>query len=125
MKSALAIALSIQVGSSAFGADPSVTVKAQELIQQEFKFDPAKVEVPEPEAEPEDEVVTMPAMTVSAALQRRDLEKKIQEQERLLETRTFSFIRGGTVLERELGPTKIELGSWAVGSNLGLLRISW
>jgi len=31
----------------------------------------------------------------------------------------------GTIWDREIGRAKVELGTWSLGPNLGLVRISW
>lgn len=112
------------VGRAADG-DASVTVnaRAKARLQSEFTFDPSLARTES--AIPEDEVVTMPTLTVSASLQHRHLARVVLAQEQRFEAKQYSVLRGGTILEKEIGPAKIELGGWSIGPGLGLLKISW
>lgn len=101
----------------------SVTDKTRALLQSEYAFDPTKIEI-EPASRSE-EVVMMPALTVTASIRHRQLERAVQERTKQAAASAYSVVRGGTLVEKHLGPAKVLLGTWSVGPNLGLLKISW
>ncbi len=121
--SALLIGLAGTTNARAEETVPSVAVKTAALLQAEFAFDPP----PSPEATvgPDDQVVALPTLTVSASIQNRQLELAVAEQKRRFEAKQFSPVRGGTLIEKEFGRTKVELGGWSQGPRWGFLKVSW
>lgn len=102
-------------------ADNSVAARSAKLLKQEFRFSPPVESI----MEPVEEVVEMEAFTVVESMQRRDLERTVQEQERRIREERYSIARGGTLLNRDVGKARIELGTWSGGAGIQFLKISW
>jgi hypothetical protein len=100
---------------------------AQELsaqIKQMFPYTPApqKIEV---RPEPSGETVTMERVTVAESLQLRDLSEKIAAEDETRKAERFSVLAGGSIVKKDVGKARIEIGTWDAGRGLNILKISW
>lgn len=110
----------------AVGETAPMQVKVGEILRSEHRYDPDKSPAMPPETVSRDDPpMRLPAFTVSDRRLLLAVERALRQQEKEIKEREFSLIRGGTIIEREIGRTKVELGTWAVGPNLALVRISW
>jgi hypothetical protein len=67
-------------------------------------------------------VVRMAPVVVSESKRDRELEAAIDLQS---QKQSFSPTKGGTILKKDVGKARIELGTWGDISGLSILRISW
>lgn len=120
------LAVLILADSSVAVESASMQEKIGAVLRREYRFDPAKAPVDLPETDAREEPpVRLPAYTVSDRRLLLAVEREMRQQEKTIRDREFSVARGGTIVERELGRAKLELGTWALGPNLALVRISW
>ena len=98
------------------------------LIKQAFPYDPAPAQEKEETKEPDAQVVTMERFTVVESMRSRQLEEKIKSADQKNRDERFSIRNGGAILKKDIGRTRIELGTWpaaGAGVNLYLLKITW
>ena len=100
------------------------------LIKQAFPYDPAPAQKKEEtkDKEPDAQVVTMERFTVVESMRSRQLEEKIKSADQKNRDERFSIRNGGAILKKDIGRTRIELGTWpaaGAGVNLYLLKITW
>jgi hypothetical protein len=120
------LAILILADSAVAVESASMQEKIGAVLRREHRFDPANAPVNPPETvSREDPPVRLPAYTVSDRRLLLAVERALRHQEKEIKEREYSLIRGGTIIEREIGRAKIELGTWALGPNLALVRISW
>lgn len=107
-------------------AEPaSVIDKTKQQISREFKYEPpAKSEELEVTA-PDENVILLPAYTVSEARLQREVERAIVKARQELEEKQFDWKNGGTIKEFKHGGRTIEIGVWPDGASLKLLQIKW
>jgi hypothetical protein len=102
--------------------DTSTRKKMTDRLKEEYRYvPPAEVTAPESS----EEVVLMEAFTVVESGERRILDRLMSEQERRAKEEKYTIVKGGTLLKTEVGPARIEVGTWSGGGGLEFLRISW
>lgn len=120
------IPLAVLTASAAVGATTAMQVKVGEMLRNEYRFDPEKIPAEAPATRAREEApVVLPAYTVSDRRLLLAVERALRRQEQEATDKAYSLVRGGTIVEREIGRAKVELGTWALGPNLALVRISW
>ncbi|HTZ20854.1 MAG TPA: hypothetical protein VMC06_08225 [Opitutaceae bacterium] len=98
-----------------------------ELAQKAFPYDPAAVQKKEAtkEKEPDEKVVTMERFTVLESRRSLELERKIESENAKIQSEKFTIVRGGTILKKDIGRTRVELGAWSTLGGLNFLKCSW
>jgi hypothetical protein len=101
-----------------------------ELVKKAFPYDPAAAQKKEEtkEKEPDAQVVTMERFTVVESMRSSELEKKIKSENEKTQAEKFSVTKGGAMLKKDIGRTRVELGAWpaaGAGVKLYFLKLSW
>ena len=98
-----------------------------ELAKKAFPYDPAAVQKKEETKEkaPEEKVVTMERFTVVESMRSRQLEEKIKSADQKMRDERFSISNGGAILKKDIGRTRVELGTWPTGAGIYFLKITW
>jgi len=95
------------------------------LIKQAFLYAPAAAQKKEETKEPDAQVVTMEAFTVVESTRLRQLGKKIESENEKMRAEKFSITKGGTILKKDIGRTRVELGAWGASGGINFLKLSW
>ena len=109
------------------GGKHSPAPEVSTLIKQAFPYDPAAAKKKEEtkDMEPDAQVVTMEAFTVVESTRLRQLGKKIESENEKMRAEKFSITKGGTILKKDIGRTRVELGTWPAGTVIIFLKITW
>jgi hypothetical protein len=102
--------------------------EVSKLVKKAFPYAPAVAQKKEDTKEPDAQVVTMERFIVVESRRSRELEKKIKSENEKTQAEKFSVTKGGTILKKDIGRTRVELGTWPVagaGVNFYLLKITW
>lgn len=109
------------VGWAVAQDEESVIRKAKREISREFKYEP-----PEKwEAVADDDVLVLPAYTISETRFERDVERAVLKARNEFEEKQFDWKNGGTIKEFKHGGRTIEIGMWPNGAAFTLLQIKW
>ena len=106
---------------------PSPAHEVTTLVKQAFPYDPEAVQKKEEtkDKEPDAQVVTMEAFTVVESMRLRQLEEKIKSADQKNRDERFSIRTGGAILKKDIGRTRVELGTWPTGAGVYFLKITW
>ena len=98
-----------------------------ELAKKAFPYDPAAVQKKEETKEkaPEEKVVTMERFTVVESRRSLELERKIESENEKMRAEKFSFVRGGALAKKDVGPFRVELGLFGSASGISFWKITW
>lgn len=112
------------LGSFVYGAEETVARKMTGVLKSEYAYSPDPSPPPEP-MPAENDVVVMETFTVVESGRHRRLAQAIEKQELEQREQRHSIVRGGTLLTKDVGKVRIELGTWDGGLGVNFLRISW
>ena len=79
----------------------------------------------EEKKELDSQVVTLERVTVVRSKPLRDLREKIDAADEKAKAEKFSVITGGTILKKDIGKARIEIGTWGSSPGVNILKISW
>ena len=119
--------LAVTVASARAAPDPpdapDMGAKLTAVLQSEFPYQPAEPDKtsPVPDAAPSQKVVAMPAVIVTASNRDRRLDDKLEEVR--LKDNTFTWKKGGTILQK--GPVILEIKYDPEFNRLNLLQFVW
>jgi len=95
------------------------------LVKQAFPYAPAAAQKKEEPKEPDAQVVTMERFTVVESMRQRQLEEDIKSVDQKMRDERFSIRNGGAILKKDIGRTRVELGTWPTGAGVYFLKITW
>jgi cell division septation protein DedD len=104
---------------------PRPAPEVSELVKRAFPYDPAPAQKKEETKEPDARVVTMERFTVVESMRQRQLAENIESEYQKLRDEKFSIRNGGTILKKDIGRTRVELGTWPAGTVVIFLKITW
>lgn len=93
------------------------------LIKESFRYQPQ--EAAEEVVDRAEPAVVLERLTVVGSFERRQLSDAVEGETRKRMEQKYSLVRGGTLLSKDIGKARLEIGTLRSGSGLTLLRLSW